>query len=211
MPSLCSLSDVYILDKIRSGEWVPSLDTGQVYSHVKRGFLAASLTNKGYVGSGRFQLSHVIWIAANGPVPYGMQIDHINGDKTDNRLCNLRLVSASENTHLCNAKLTYKQAEEIRRRYASENISQNQLATEYRVNPSVISKLICNKTYTTRVSTEHVTEEMRKEIMAAFRSGGVIDTMRRRFKIQQAVLRQVIEEELSREAAERKLSDGEKV
>ena len=49
--------------------------------------------------------------------------------------------------------------------------------------------------------------EQRKEIMAVFNSGGVIDTMRRRFKIQQAVLRQVIEEELSKEAAMRNLQE----
>ena len=207
MPVLCSLSDVCILDKIRSGEWVPSLDTGQVYSHVKRGFLRPSLTNRGYEGSGKVQISHIIWVAANGPVPYGMQIDHINGDKTDNRLCNLRLVSASENTHLCNALLTYNQAEDIRRRYAEGTISQSQLAKEYGVQPSVVRMLICNKTYTKPVSTNHVSAEQRKEIMAVFNSGGVIDTMRRRFKIQQAVLRQVIEEELSKEAAMRNLQE----
>ena len=39
-----------------------------------------------------------IWERANGPIPAGMQINHINGIKDDNRLCNLELVTASENT-----------------------------------------------------------------------------------------------------------------
>ncbi len=33
----------------------------------------------------------------SGPVPDGMQIDHINTDPHDNRLCNLRVVTPAEN------------------------------------------------------------------------------------------------------------------
>lgn len=37
-----------------------------------------------------------IWEQLIGPIPAGMQIDHINGIRTDNRLSNLRLVSQAE-------------------------------------------------------------------------------------------------------------------
>ena len=39
----------------------------------------------------------VAWMIANGDIPDGMVIDHINGDGIDNRICNLRLVSKSVN------------------------------------------------------------------------------------------------------------------
>ncbi len=40
----------------------------------------------------------VLWEKANGPIPTGLEIDHINGDREDNRLDNLRLVTRQENT-----------------------------------------------------------------------------------------------------------------
>ena len=39
----------------------------------------------------------LIWESANGPIPKGMQIDHINRIRDDNRLENLRLVTPQQN------------------------------------------------------------------------------------------------------------------
>ena len=48
--------------------------------------------------SGRQWMVHrLIWIYVNGPIPDGLQIDHINGVRDDNRLSNLRLVTSDEN------------------------------------------------------------------------------------------------------------------
>ena len=39
----------------------------------------------------------VIWESFNGPIPNGMQIDHINRKRDDNRILNLRLATAAQN------------------------------------------------------------------------------------------------------------------
>ena len=203
MVILCSAADLYFMEKIRSGEWVPSLDTGQVYSTRKKGFLTPRKT-RGYSMISYVRLSHIIWIAANGAIPYGMQIDHINGDREDDRLCNLRLVSRSENIMLSTATLTYSQAEEIRRKYTEGN-SIRKLAKEYSVEKTVIWRVINNKTYTKPIDTSGVSKETRKELLEYYKNGGKIDTARKVFKVQQAVIRQVLEEELSREAKEQEI------
>ena len=45
-----------------------------------------------------YYVHRFIWECFNGLIPKGMEIDHINDIRDDNRLCNLQLVTPSENS-----------------------------------------------------------------------------------------------------------------
>lgn len=72
---------------------------------VKGGIMSTSKTKKGYLViqlsyNGKresFTVGRLVWTSFNGEIPEGMQVNHINEDKTDNRLENLNLMTGKEN------------------------------------------------------------------------------------------------------------------
>ncbi len=71
--------------------------SGKVHSRAgtpqKDGYLQIQIDGKSFL------VHRLIYEHVHGPIPDGMVIDHINRDKKDNRIENLRLATISTNSH----------------------------------------------------------------------------------------------------------------
>lgn len=89
----------------------------------------------------------IVWIAANGSYDKGkLQIDHINRNRKDNRLCNLRLVTAKENIANSDRPDTRMLGDEERikiwQMYNEGHMSLREIAEDYGVSKSYIHKIV---------------------------------------------------------------------
>lgn len=96
-PIALAQSDRHFCTKLCSGQW----HRGEAHPSWQGG---RYLSSGGYVlvrSNGRPEFEHrLTWVVSHGPIPEGYEIHHINGDKTDNRLTNLRLVTHEEHINL---------------------------------------------------------------------------------------------------------------
>lgn len=85
----------------------------RVYSRGRgvKGQVAGAPDREGYiimsVGGQQLRAHRLAWWFVNGSFPEG-QIDHINGDRSDNRISNLRCVSNQENSRNQRRRVTNK-------------------------------------------------------------------------------------------------------
>ena len=78
---------------------------GWAYRMTEEKFLKPRINNRGYYqvelcknSKVRFYYVHrLVWEAFNGTIPEGLQVNHINEIKSDNRLSTLNLMTAKEN------------------------------------------------------------------------------------------------------------------
>ncbi|HJJ27621.1 MAG TPA: HNH endonuclease [Methanocorpusculum sp.] len=204
--------DVLIVEKLLSGRWLAEPSTGKIYSKETGGYLKPYIAH-GYqsvcLASTHVLVSRVIWIAAHGiPELPCLQIDHINENKLDNRLENLRLISPAGNTRHSQAKLTYDEAEIIRHEYAAGGVTQQVLADRYGIARSSISDIIHNKMYRKPKRIVDIAEEIKAKIFTdVCCKGNLINTAADKYKLSVDDIIAVIEEQSLKIEISRKVNN----
>ena len=98
----------------------------------------------------------LVWRWHNGNIPDGLVINHIDGNKANNHICNLEVCTPSENSRHAYriglrdehgernpaSKLSDTDVDEIRRLYASGNFRQYVLAEMFAVSFQQISRIV---------------------------------------------------------------------
>ena len=154
-------TDLLVLEKFRSGEWIAEPSTGRIYSRVTMDYVRPFMTPKGYlyvnVVPTTVPLSRAIWIGVHGiPELPNLQIDHINEIKTDNRLENLRLITPAGNSCHSNAKVNGAQVREIRSLYAQGGITHRELGEMYGISRRNVGHLINEESFVVRTKPRDV-------------------------------------------------------
>jgi hypothetical protein len=146
--------------KIQDGKWRVDPDLGLVYGVKGQPF--SRLNSWGYIQI-KFRraenynlevavLAHrVIWDYVNGPLVSHLQINHLNGIKTDNRLANMEAATASQNLRHSFATglhprrsrrtLTAEQALEIYQRSWSGLEREDDIGPDYGVGRSLVNNI----------------------------------------------------------------------
>lgn len=101
-------TDDIIRKALDDGNLLVDTAHGRIYRPTRHGSMKEityEVNSKGYLRfefckdgiRSHFRVNRVVFIAAYRYIPVGWHIDHINGDKTDNRICNLRPLTNAEN------------------------------------------------------------------------------------------------------------------
>ena len=98
-PTQAELQELFFYDpgtgflhwKIRPSKYSRAMWGDQVGGKPDRyGYLAVQLSGA------RYKQHNLVWIMHNGDIPDGVTVDHVNWNKADNRLDNLRLATARQ-------------------------------------------------------------------------------------------------------------------
>lgn len=114
--------------------------------HVWSGALSSGYAIVGTNRRGNFRAARLVYVRDRGPIPPGMQIDHLCRNRACINSAHLELVTNAENTRRgAKAKLTADDVREIRRRVAAGGCTYRQLAREFGVRSPTISNIANGK------------------------------------------------------------------
>lgn len=147
------------------------IDTNVGVVYGQKGKPIGSLTSDGYLrldlrtkGMGHVSVHRLVWETVNGPIPDGLEINHRNGVKLDNRISNLELVTRQGNVRHAwalglnhavlgeehhAAVLTDQAVRAIRRRYRrySRDANARVLAAEFGVGRRTVAEVVESNTW----------------------------------------------------------------
>jgi hypothetical protein len=157
-----AVSDYGRVMRVKKG---PSTKPGHVFTPIldRRGYPRVCLRYRKDDQPRQYpaKVHRLVMAAFIGPCPAGLQVNHKNGIKTDNRVGNLEYVTAKENTHHAwtvlghdgrgenqgQAKLTEQAVRDMRRRYRPGIVTYGQLASEYGVTITTVKSAIDRKNW----------------------------------------------------------------
>ena len=90
-----SIYDLYTANE--DGNIISIISKKNISCKQKNGYKICSVKEYGERSRKTYQVHRFVWECYNGPIPDNKVIDHINNIRDDNRLCNLQLVTTSEN------------------------------------------------------------------------------------------------------------------
>jgi len=134
---------------------------GPIGYKARHGYIRVSVGTR---RKGRTLFAHrVIWEAVHGPIPVGLEINHLNGNKGDNRIANLELTTRAGNMQHAfrtglrshagerhpSHKLTAADVREIRRRYVpGDRINSGRaLAREFGVSQGAVNMILTGRNW----------------------------------------------------------------
>ena len=134
---------------------IKSITRNKILKHTvdKDGRVSIQLSKKGIRKTNK--VCRFVALAFIGEKPEGYHVCHIDGDKENNKLSNLRYDIPTENaidfyrygSKTSTGILTLKQVIEIRKLYKFNNYSKRELAEKYNVNRTTIRNVINRDTF----------------------------------------------------------------
>lgn len=152
------------MSAVAAGSIEVDFESGNVYSRQIRGHEGKRIQLQGadlngytvhsisYRGTKLPIRAHqIVWMAAHGAIPAGLMLDHINRNRKDNRLTNLRLATSKQNAanrrpmdgeNNPNAKLSGADKTMIAGLYCDSDATMQEIAELFGVSDSTISNIV---------------------------------------------------------------------